>query len=342
MKKVIFTVLLSFTTIFMSACGGGGGDDFSFIPETIVHNGTTYGTVTSPYTGKVWLDRNLGASQVCTALDDSLCYGDYYQWGRNYDGHQESNSTTTTTQATDINNSGSSFITSVSTNEDWTTLDSNRSLRSANWSKTNGSSVCPTGYRVPTIMELEAETTSASIHVTDNITAFNNFLKLPSAGFRNVLNGFIESKDFYGAVWSSETIDDHYFLDYSTNAETNNGYSPANGFSVRCIKDSALVDTEAPQLTSTSGSYDNNPDSDNTQTIDYASVVSDNITLDANLKVNIVSSNPELTITNTGTSITFTRTDGGVGDSVVIFNFEDENGNVSVNYTQTLLGLDDV
>lgn len=102
-----------------------------------------------------------------------------------------------------------------------------------------------------------------------------------------------------------------------------------------------VVDTEAPQLTSTSGSYDNNPDSDNTQTIDYSSVVSDNITLDANLKVNIVSSNPELTITNTGTSITFTRTDGGVGDSVVIFNFEDENGNVSVNYTQTLLGLDD-
>ena len=49
---------------------------------TISHNGKSYGTVTSSYTGKVWLDRNLGASQVCTALDDTACYGDYYQWGR--------------------------------------------------------------------------------------------------------------------------------------------------------------------------------------------------------------------------------------------------------------------
>ncbi|RLA70314.1 MAG: hypothetical protein DRG30_09360, partial [Epsilonproteobacteria bacterium] len=30
--------------------------------DPIVHNGTTYGCVTSPHTGKVWLVRNLGAA----------------------------------------------------------------------------------------------------------------------------------------------------------------------------------------------------------------------------------------------------------------------------------------
>jgi len=55
---------------------------------TLLH-GVTYGTVTSPYTGRVWLDGNLGASQVCTAYNDSTCYGDYYQWGRGTDGHEK-------------------------------------------------------------------------------------------------------------------------------------------------------------------------------------------------------------------------------------------------------------
>lgn len=76
----------------------------------ITHNGTVYGMVASPYTGNIWLDRNLGATQVCTSFDDALCYGDYYQWGRNYDGHQDENSQTTNTQATDVNNIDSNFI----------------------------------------------------------------------------------------------------------------------------------------------------------------------------------------------------------------------------------------
>ncbi|MGV6830373.1 MAG: hypothetical protein ACWA5P_02275 [bacterium] len=74
--------------------------------STITHNGITYGLVTSPYTAHVWLDRNLGASRVCTAFDDMACFGDYYQWGRNTDGHKKSGSTTTTTLATYINSVG--------------------------------------------------------------------------------------------------------------------------------------------------------------------------------------------------------------------------------------------
>jgi hypothetical protein len=49
--------------------------------------GLTYRLITSPNPPhRVWLDRNLGASQVCTSVTDTACYGDLYQWGRAKDG----------------------------------------------------------------------------------------------------------------------------------------------------------------------------------------------------------------------------------------------------------------
>jgi hypothetical protein len=49
-------------------------------PTCLVHNGEDYCMVTSPYTGKVWLDRNIGAARVCTTKFDTECYGDYYSY----------------------------------------------------------------------------------------------------------------------------------------------------------------------------------------------------------------------------------------------------------------------
>ncbi|VVM21411.1 hypothetical protein BSPWISOXPB_2895 [uncultured Gammaproteobacteria bacterium] len=40
-----------------------------------------YITLESPITGKIWLDRNLGATQAATSRTDSASYGDLYQWG---------------------------------------------------------------------------------------------------------------------------------------------------------------------------------------------------------------------------------------------------------------------
>lgn len=34
-------------------------------------------SVTSPHTGRIWMDRNLGASRVCTSINDEQCFGDY-------------------------------------------------------------------------------------------------------------------------------------------------------------------------------------------------------------------------------------------------------------------------
>lgn len=210
------------------------------VPVTVEYNGVTYGTVTSPYTQKVWLDRNLGASQVCTALNDTACYGDYYQWGKNTDGHEKSTSATTSTQATDINNAGSSFITSSSTyNYDWAqAADSDGTLRTANWSKTDGTSVCPVGYRVPTITELQAETILASTAVTNNTDAFTNFLKLPSAGYRGSYSASMYDQGSRGVVWSSSVSGSYSnYLDFYSSDASMIYSIRASGFSVRCLKD---------------------------------------------------------------------------------------------------------
>lgn len=47
----------------------------------------SWNNVTNATTGKVWMDRNLGASQVATSSTDANSYGDLYQWGRAKDGH---------------------------------------------------------------------------------------------------------------------------------------------------------------------------------------------------------------------------------------------------------------
>jgi hypothetical protein len=47
----------------------------------------TYSTVTTA-TGRIWMDRNLGATRVALSSTDTEAYGDYYQWGRPEDGHQ--------------------------------------------------------------------------------------------------------------------------------------------------------------------------------------------------------------------------------------------------------------
>ena len=103
-------------------------------------NGIEYLTVTSPDTGKIWLDRNLGASQVCTSSTDSSCYGNLYQWGRNDDGH-ESSSTTTVTRASNINPGHTNFITQT----DWTTADSSGADRSSAWTDGGTNDICPAG-----------------------------------------------------------------------------------------------------------------------------------------------------------------------------------------------------
>ena len=197
-----------------------------YIPCIMNHNGFDYCPVISPDTTQIWLDRNLGAAQVCDDPGDIACYGDYYQWGRNFDGHEDSTSDINTTQASDVDDAGDEFIVG---NDDWASADTDGSTRSANWSKTNGGSVCPAGYSVPTLTELTDE----------NIDVTNSFLELPLAGFRDI-DGNVQKDGDAGYFWSSNTNSDSNLSEsftFKDGSSSTDKLKRAKGLSIRCIKD---------------------------------------------------------------------------------------------------------
>lgn len=97
--------------------------------DTLTLDGLTYGVIASPSTGRLWLDRNLGATQVATSSTDTASYGDCYQWGRATDGHEKRGSTTTAILSGDVLNVGSAFVKNATTPYDWTTVDSSGGMR---------------------------------------------------------------------------------------------------------------------------------------------------------------------------------------------------------------------
>ena len=229
--NIILKVLL-LCTIFTS----------TLFSETITHNGFTYETVTSPYTGRVWLDRNLGASRVCQSYDDEQCYGDYYQWGRNTDGHEKKDSNITDIQAADVTNVGHGMII-VSGDEyknDWAYfIDLNGSLRNNNWLKTDGSSICPLGFNVPNINELKEETILEG--TSNKIDAFNNFLKIPSSGFRYSTSyspSYMGTNGGFGSV----TIDNYNqkIMAFNSDVFNESSVNRTFGINIRCIKPNTL------------------------------------------------------------------------------------------------------
>jgi uncharacterized protein (TIGR02145 family) len=187
--------------------------------------------VTNPTTGEIWMDRNLGASQVATSSTDAMAYGDLYQWGRCSDGHEKRTSGTTTILSTTDTPGHGDFITTSATPYDW------RSPQNDNlWQGVSGTNnPCPSGYRLPTDPELEAERVSWSSN--DAAGAFASPLKL-SMGGRRSSNGSLLSVGFGGYYWSStiSTTLARYLL-FNTSTSLMNFTNRSNGISLRCIKD---------------------------------------------------------------------------------------------------------
>jgi len=186
--------------------------------------------------GAIWMDRNLGATQVATSSTDAASYGDLYQWGRFTDGHQSRTSGTTTTNATTAApNTGGGwdgrFIRESLAPYDWLTPQDGTV-----WQGVIGTNnPCPSGYRLPTDTEWNTERIAWG---SDNATAaFASPLKLPLAGYRRFSNGMLISVGSRGYYWTSTVSGDkasHLRFDSST--ATMSSSNRAFGFSVRCIK----------------------------------------------------------------------------------------------------------
>ena len=234
-------LLLASMALILSACQ-------SLVPSTSTDdvfssgdsfNGKVYLTVTSPDTGRVWLDRNLGADQKCTSITDPDCYGYHYQWGRDDDGHELTSSTVTATLATVITPAINSFITNNTAPNDWTSADSSGSLREAAWANAGANDVCPVGFSVPTKAEIEADTTTATtVTVVDHVTAFTSFLKLPAAGWRHRFDGNVFSVGNNGFYSNRSLVGgDPIILNANSSGAQFVPAEKAYGVNVRCIKD---------------------------------------------------------------------------------------------------------
>jgi hypothetical protein len=247
------TGLYPFTNYYLRAyatnsAGTSYGNEISFItsqttiptfPLGTVHcnpnSPTAIIDVINPITGKTWMDRNLGASQVATSSTDALAYGDLYQWGRRADGHQCRNSTTITTLSSSNQPPNGNFILSPNTPIDWITPQ-NDNL----WQGVSGiNNPCPSGYRLPTVSELLDERNSWATNTDNPTAAFNSPLKLTMAGSRNY-DGIIYvsavrysssniSTTTFGRVRSLQIADVGAIGIINTTTR-------AQGNSVRCIK----------------------------------------------------------------------------------------------------------
>lgn len=200
--------------------------------------------------GKIWMDRNLGASQAATliAANDYLSFGCLYQWGRGNDGHA-SITWTANTIATAVNaptgaQSSSDtpvnalFITSAT---DWRNPENTNLWQGA--SQTNNP--CDAGFRVPTDSEFAVEFQPTSAGIGYNIVnASDARTKGPTGGFKFVTAGRRSNIDgsfiglgSSGSYWTS-TVSGGFSLsrDINSGGTPSASVSRANGVSVRCIK----------------------------------------------------------------------------------------------------------
>ena len=212
---------------------------------TFTYNGSTvnYGTVSRAYGGttgtKCWLDRNLGASQVATGHSDALSYGDLFQWGRLADGHQiRTSATTGTLSSTDVPGNAN-FILSPNAPNNWRSSTNNNL-----WQGVNGiNNPCPSGFRLPSSQELDAERAVWSSN--NHIGAFASPLKWSIGGRRNFSTGIIGNISLFGFYWSSTNssttpANSKYLViegGSSVSSTIGEDNRRAFGGSIRCIKD---------------------------------------------------------------------------------------------------------
>ncbi len=212
--------------------------------STVDFGGIKYGTV--KYNGRCWLDRNIGAKQVPDAIDDSLGFGYYYQWGREGDGHQHPLNDTTYSVSINSTPGHSLFILPTSSPFDWQDPQ-NADLWNLHDYNNNP---CPEGWTVPSLTEWN----EAVLTWSNSTDAFSSLLKLPTAGYRSHVDG--EFVTNLGGYWTSSMNGSGSEIIYFDNTTVSNlNKYRARGFSVRCIE--VVADKPVSHFSLAYGGIDN-------------------------------------------------------------------------------------
>lgn len=206
------------------------GSKWVSFTATLAPDGTVINTITTS-TGRVWMDRNLGATRVATSKTDANAYGSLFQWCRGADGHQLRGSSVQSSQIAATTTGNANFIQSYG---NWSTTSFTDGSLWWNGSVAGANNPCSAGYHVPTQAEWNSEM-NAGLNTTD---AAYNILKLIYAGLRTGSNASINYTDGGGYYWTSTLtggIPNNFFITSGTVCFVT-GNVVSTGLSVRCIK----------------------------------------------------------------------------------------------------------
>jgi hypothetical protein len=245
MKKQILLLALSasFATANAQNDPSATVGDTGTVTFTYQGGSVTYTTVRGA-DGMVWLQQNLGATQIATSSTDAASYGHYFQWGRWDDGHQPGTSSTvlantiTPNDPSGIPTGNPNFLIGNNPADWWSSGGSNDTWAAGGPTTTNGTDPCSAigpGWHIPTTTEFTNAITVEGI--TNAATAFSSNLMLPVAGQRDGVNGSLVNVGTYGQYWTS-TANTLYADAIAIQPASINSPDLAlrsYGFSVRCI-----------------------------------------------------------------------------------------------------------
>ena len=256
MKKILaltaFLTAVQFTNAQCSdpaiAIGSTGCVTFTYRGQQV-----TYTTVRAS-DGQIWLQQNLGSSNVATSVTDAGSYGDLFQWGRWDDGHQLRTSTSAAASTLSANNpsglgtGSANFYTGF-----WNPAAATDTWSGTTASASNGTDPCTalgTGWHLPSYAEWSAMRNAEGVFTTNASSVFSSSLKLPEAGQRDGSSGSVIYAGQYSFYWASTTA--------ATGSTTTNSYADnftigagfagtyyswprSAGLACRCIKAAATT-----------------------------------------------------------------------------------------------------
>lgn len=222
--------------------------------------------------GNVWLQQNLGSSQVATAYDDELAYGDLFQWGRFDDGHQIRTSPQTSDYP-DPNNpiglgdqgnpnffvgGGSPYDTYNGWWGNWSIDDKWEAGSIEEVTEKNALDPCKAigaNWEIPTEADwenlIEKENIGADENVENIVSAYESNLKLTVGGVRKDDElAFVGARGYYWSRSTSDNEDFVKFLYYSNFiVNPNAGDAKKQGSSIRCLNKSPEMELDEQSTT---------------------------------------------------------------------------------------------